>query len=508
MKRSTTLCVVLAVLFSAATALAQVTFQYNSQGPATLRMEGTTEVLGTTYLQVDDLASAGKVSAGSVISFSVPVSTNLNPGCSGSGCPAPAPTVQVSCSTGLTSCTGSLGWTYTNPQTLSILFNSPVTFFIGGSITVSSLRVNASTLPQGTPMPLTVSAQAVENPIYFNTNVQTAGQVSTVPAVTLAGVTAGNELSCLPNSQPFSVNVAENYASALRTLADEGYAANVADTLTIVLTNIPKGLMITPGTPTGSGKLAVASIPSAWTSPSDGSTAYFTYSVSGESEGLQENMTFPFTASATTPLDANQPTPSMATVILGPYPPANPPIPLFTGVTEPGSAEVLYFSDCKTYVLFPFVTTYRGSGSNPGSSFDTSISISNTTADPFGLGPVAGGATPQAGTCSLTFYPNTGGAGIPYTTASVPAGGQVSFRASGAPNWKGMAGGYVIGYCNFQNAHSFVQVFNNAGMGSPTIQEAYQGLVLPNPTLHPRNPASNPQCNHGSCKGAGEQLSN
>jgi len=509
MKRSTSFCVALAVLFAAATALAQVTFQYNSQGPATLRMEGTTEVLGTSYLQVADTAGAGMVGKGSVISFNVPVSTSLNPGCTGTGCPAPAPTIQVTCTIdGSTPCGGEgsvLSWTYTSPQTLSIVFNSSVYFNQKGGITVSSLRVNASTLPQGTPVPLTVSAQAVGNPVYFNTNVQTAGMVSTVPAVTLTSVSAGSELSCLPGSSSFSVNVAENYASALRTLADEGYAATSADTLTIVLTNIPKGLTITPGSPTSSGKLAFGTLPGGWTSPSDASTAYFTYSIKGESEGLQENVTFPFTASGGVPLDANQPTPSVATVILGPYPPAST-IPLFTGVTEPGSANVLNFSDCKTYVLFPYLSTM----STATSHWDAGIAISNTTADPFGTGPVAGGATPQSGSCTLTLFPNTGGAGIPYTTATIPAGGSLGFAASSVPGWKGINYAYVVGYCNFQNAHAFVTIFNNSGIGAPTMQESYLGLVLPNPTLHPRNPASNPQCNGSQpgCVGAGEQLGN
>ena len=512
MKRKMGLCVAMALLLTAATGLAQsVTFQYSEQGPTTLRQEGMTEVLGSALLQVANRAGAGTVSAGSAISFSVPTTTTLNPGCTlGVDCPKAATTVQVACTVdGLHSCggeSGALSWSYTSPQTLSIQFNSAVTFQVGGSVTVSWLRINASALAPGFAVPLTVSAMG--DTMYFNTNVQTAGVVSTVPAVTLSFNGAGSELSCLPGTTNFSIVVAENYATALKKLASEGYGANSADTLTIKITNIPKGLTIAPGAPT-STTLGFGSTPGSWTSGSDGSTASFTYTITAELPGVQENATFPFTATASVPLDANQPTPSVATVILGPYPPAST-IPLFTGVTEPGTANVLSFSDCKTYVLFPYVSTYRGGGSSPSSSYDTGITISNTSADPFGQGPVAGGATPQSGSCTLTLYPNTGGAGIPYTTGAVPAGGQVGFTASNVPGWKGMMGGYVIGYCNFQNAHAFISVYNNAGLGSPTVQQGYVGLILPNPTMHPRNPASHPQCNGSQpgCTGGGEQLGN
>lgn len=60
----------------------------------------------------------------------------------------------------------------------------------------------------------------------------------------------------------------------------------------------------------------------------------------------------------------------------------------------------------KTRLLFTFVTAVAG--------FDTSLAISNTSADPFGT-------TPSAGTCTLNFFGFNAPA-IPFTTPNVPAG--------------------------------------------------------------------------------------
>jgi hypothetical protein len=516
MKRNLGLFVALAFLTSAASGLAQVTFQYTTQGPATLRQEGYEELLGNSFLSINTSANAGTVGAGSVISFNVPATTNLNPGCGTTGqpaCPSTPATVAVTCTTnGTTSCTGSLTVTYTNPQTLSIYFNSSVTFAVKGYVEVNSLRVNAVALGPGATVPLTVSAEAVGAPIFFNTTVQNVGMVSTLPAVTLTGVTTGSELTCLPGQSTLSVNVAENYASALRDVTDEGYTSIsnvVGDTLTLTITNVPAGLTLTPGTPTGTGNL-VLTTPAAQTQTATGPLS-FTYTITGESEGLQENATLPFTLLASGPLPANIP-PSVATVVLGPVtstPPVSSIIPAFDGVNEPGSPTVANYSDCVTDILLPYISTYNGGGSAPDSHYDTGVTISNTTNDPFT--PGAGGATPQTGSCTLTLYPNSGAPSTSWTSGSVAPGGQLQETLSGlgAP-WAGVTGGYVVAICNFQNAHAFVSVYDNAGLGSPGFQQGYLGLVIPNPGIHPRNPASPPTCNAGSvgCQGSGEQLGN
>jgi len=158
--------------------------------------------------------------------------------------------------------------------------------------------------------------------------------------------------------------------------------------------------------------------------------------------------------------------------------------PSFTG--NEGALAAINLADCVTDILLPYVTNFTLSGGTAAADFyDTGIVISNTTMDPF----VSGGASPQAGSCTLTLFPSSGAAGIAWTSAAVPAGGQLGVDVGAVPGWAGLTG-YIIGTCNFQNAHSLVAVYDNAGIGSPTFAYGYVGLIIPNPSLVARSPAN------------------
>lgn len=95
----------------------------------------------------------------------------------------------------------------------------------------------------------------------------------------------------------------------------------------------------------------------------------------------------------------------------------------------------------RTALLLPFATSSFG--------FDTSFSLANTTADPFG-------DKTASGACTLSYFSQNGAPVASQTTGEVPAGGMFTFVLSsggslgiqGRPNFQG----YVIIDCAFPNA--------------------------------------------------------
>jgi hypothetical protein len=163
-----------------------------------------------------------------------------------------------------------------------------------------------------------------------------------------------------------------------------------------------------------------------------------------------------------------------------------------------------------TNLLFPFTTNQVG--------FDTNVQISNTSADKLAF--PSGGATAQAGTCTLTYYPTdlttqtasvSGNAGTPsqFTTPSIPAGGAYAFAQS-TSTFKNQSG-YMFAVCRFLDAHGFSFVVN----GTPTTGTISQGLlalVIPNGSISTgrlANPSASATCTASvtactsACVGAG-----
>jgi hypothetical protein len=112
--------------------------------------------------------------------------------------------------------------------------------------------------------------------------------------------------------------------------------------------------------------------------------------------------------------------------------------------------------------------------------YDTGMAIANTTEDDtaFGAG-AANGATPQTGTCQLTGYKSGDGTTVAATTASVAPGRTAAFLASSLTGWSGFSG-YVLGVCNFTNAHAFTFIVNGFGtLAGPNLAEGYLAMVVP-----------------------------
>jgi hypothetical protein len=142
---------------------------------------------------------------------------------------------------------------------------------------------------------------------------------------------------------------------------------------------------------------------------------------------------------------------------------------------DPGTTtNVFTISQCRTLLLFPYITSAAG--------FDTGLAVANTTADPLGT-------TAQSGTCTYNYY------GSPTTAAttspSIAAGTVYAFALSTVQS--GFSG-YMIAVCNFQYAHGFAFVAD----WTSTIQSSAMGyLALVMPATAPRR-ATDPSGVFGS----------
>jgi len=134
----------------------------------------------------------------------------------------------------------------------------------------------------------------------------------------------------------------------------------------------------------------------------------------------------------------------------------------------PRSTTTFSIAQCRTNLLFPYVTNQGG--------YDTGLVISNTSADPYGT-------TAQNGTCTINYYGNmASGVAVPgpQTSATVNAGTQLIWLVSaggGIPATPGFQG-YVIAQCNFQYGHGFAFI---SDYGANKVAESYLALVLDAP---------------------------
>ncbi len=218
---------------------------------------------------------------------------------------------------------------------------------------------------------------------------------------------------------------------------------------------------------------------------STGAPITFTYDITADDPTAFESVILNYdTSFAAGPLPAVGPIIVTAAVSLAPTAPGTA-IPLFVVGNVEGKVTAISISDCITNLLLPWVTNFNiPSSKSADSHYDTGIAIANTTKDPFGA---SGGALAQMGSCSLTMFPSDGTGPFPYVSPVVGAGTTLLFAASSA--WPGKSG-YVIGTCTFQNAHAYVSIGNNTGLGAHVTTQDYLGLVLPNPSVWSRNPAS------------------
>jgi hypothetical protein len=322
----------------------------------------------------------------------------------------------------------------------------------------------------------------------------------------------------------FVINISESFRYALTTQAQEmtwapGEGLNEASpsdvtngsNLIVTFSNVPAtvGIQAKDIEPCSTlnpsdmlycpnGTLGLTLTSSNVAAPSTSGFASFTYSVSHLDAGLAENVSLSFLLSSNGPLPPGL-RPMTVNVAYAPghlviplTVPDPQSIPYFTGVAEAVTPlTVANFTDCVTYLLFPYVNTFMAGGTAAFANFGTGINFANTTSDPFGTNPAtaAGSAVPQAGSCTVYFYPASGGATVAYTTATIPSGQSWAFDvASSVPHFAGNTG-YAIAICNFQNAYGFWETYDNYGIGAPTATLGGYAYILPDPEFYHRSPA-------------------
>jgi hypothetical protein len=360
-----------------------------------------------------------------------------------------------------------------------------------------------------------------------------------------------NVLTCIgvedvpgtPFDNDFSLRIKENWSDALTSLSDQyslenNDANHVAGTtnpvvptngsnILITLAEIPPGVTVTPRPPIPcnptreciGGNLtfgAVESGPATADANGDGKfQQWFWYPPTTTNMKVIEWATFGFKLSSAGPLPPGQGSGITATVTLtdnypysNPTPPPNGDVPWWSPAEATSPMPVVNFFDCTTTLLFPYINTYgakAASGAPSFSTFGTGIDIANSTLDPFALtdpktgnplypGRVQGSATPQSGSCTFYFYPvATAPANTPivFTTSNIPAGASYGFDvASQVPAFAGNTG-YAIAVCDFQNAHGFVEIYDNYAniVAGPKTALAFEADILPDPAFYHRTPA-------------------
>jgi len=465
-----------------------VAFQASSL-PQQARFEGLTETMGAVVIQA---TNAGTVKAGSsiTVAYSGTITNVTAANAAGtiggklgatiyspSGTPFPGVTVTAS------------------GNNLTLSFTADTAFAAGDYIVISQVRVNVNALGAGTTTVTATlsgtSSAPISNPITFT---QATVPVASVinPSTSVAITAAPAQLqTCALLAQTFTVSVTERYPAALTSSATEiAFTPNTNPAATgtqvqVVVTGVPAGLSVTPGVPTNPAGSTVnfTAVPAAQTST--GGALTFTYTVANgtDQNGLAETVNIPFTiagaAGATSIPPIGTSAAVTAAVNLAPVTTATTTTIRFAPNNQ-GGGTVASVGDCVTNLLFPFITNQVG--------FDTSIEISNTTADDLAFGAGAGAAA-QSGSCTLTFYPTdlttqtstaagTLGTASQVTTPTIPAGGAYNVLQS-ATSFK-LQSGYMFAVCRFLNGHGFSFVLNGTPT-SATISQGLLALVIPNP---------------------------
>jgi hypothetical protein len=523
------------------------------------RAEGLSEAAGQVVLNLTGGGSINSWPAGFTFTFSQPVVTETaEVSCAGGTVGAnSSPWVGGCGDTLVLPPTYGAGSTFGTPSTytntVKVYFTSGVTttFYTGdNSQLVLTVRIYPAALGKnGGSVTATVGAfnptGGVEVSLGNNSPPNPVLIVNPLPALSLTlanewGAKAGQAagvLTCLGTKSVdgykdyFVINVDENFQDALtsetyETTLDPGDTSGSASVTNgsdfiVTFTNVPTGLGIeladvvpcsdldtanpmqcnAPGPIYGTLAVAPVAPYSGTGTVADSNTVSFYFVVTATDNtaatNLKESVDLSFYFRAHGALPNGLPA-MYANVAYAPTLTALLPIPYFTGANElasPGLA-VVYFYDCVTNMLFPYINTYRAGGTYAFANFGTGIALANTTLDPYngsinaGLDITGkGGAVAQNGTCTLYLYPNDLTAAQAYTTGVISSGGTAVFDvATVAPGFANKQG-YGIAICNFEDGYGYAEIYDNVGIGSPTATLAYLPYIIPNPSLYPRSPA-------------------
>ena len=470
-----------------------------------VRGEGTTEMLAPSQVTVTNTTGAD-------VSVSLQVFLS----------PSLTITSQAPKNVSETTATPAAGTAVNGTVTGNSVTFSGIVVHTGGAtvVTIANIRVNASQVASASGIP-----QAISEAIFASGTNVTPIALTPLPvayvlnglgAVTATGTGAkGAEVAqticnglAINGAVYFTVNVAENFAAAFKTLADEtnGSATNATSgtRISVVFANIPTGVsnlylprtvfsstgapaaqltLISSATAATAGSNAVADAkvtnepttdllgPPANPTGGVGAVAVSNGSATAYYEVTTDNLTAVDNFAINVYLNVNGgvvPAPSGATTATVSFAPigASANVPNFVSGSSTATVNGNSFIACQTTLLFPFVTNQLG--------FDTGIAISNTSTDTLSTTKAgADSVSAQSGTCALTFF----GASAPTAasvTPSVATGTSYAFTASSvAPGFQG----YMIANCNFQYAHGFAYVVYNLTQNNGAAM-GYLGLVI------------------------------
>jgi hypothetical protein len=381
------------------------------------------------------------------------------------------------------------------------------------TITITNIRINATTLAVANGVPTGVTEQVflggvnatpgVTAPVTVAFALNGLGAYS-IPSGNNVGAPAANT-TCAGASAAtlqFTVNVPENFSQSFKTLAGEsGTNANAPATngtrLALTLGNLPANvtvytpLTVATSTTNGTGILTLVVSPTATNgasnletantgnglgafgnagTPSNGTLTIYYELTTAASVGLLEN--YPINVYYVAKAGAVAAPQSAATVSVS-YAPVGSAtnFPSFAvGSSTLANLSGSVFNNCSTSLLFPFLTN----AGTTGNQFDTGLAIANTSLDNLASNGTKSSVSAQNGTCSIYFY-GTNAPAAPYVTPTVTAGttwaNSVSQIAAGFQ-------GYAIASCTFNYAHGFAYI--SYDLTGPTgVSMGYLALELP-----------------------------
>ena len=472
--------VVLLGWMGASTASAQgVTFFVSASGARPVRSEGLTEATGVVAFSAN--------SAGTIVT---------------------ATRITLDYGTTILDCGGTVGGTAglvaaiaktCSGNTVRLDVTADTAVAVGGSLSLSGVRVNANAVGAGNNVNVAVTATVppasqATNPITLVIfTVLTVATVQSSPSTTVT-VTPGAGaavLFCNPNpgaGTTLTVGVRERFSAAFLDAVDEaglgapGTGGAISPlNIRFAFTGIPLGVRLTAAVsvaPATSATITAAvsgTTTNPFTSSSTDQDNNFDITITATDPALTENLEVVFTVTvpSTSPssFPSTEATSNLAVSLRGASDVPNAPV--FTG-SEFSGAGVKTLA-CASYLLFPWVA-YTADG-----SLDTGIAISNTSADPPAIG-----STNEKGDVTLYFWTADGStAPAPLKIATALEGGKsATFVASQI----GTAyTGYVIAVCGFRMGHGLAAFLSpKAGV----FGASYLAISVTNPRLVALDPTA------------------